>query len=114
MSVWFYVFYTLAVFIFSGLLAIAGLGAAFLFVPLFYYMGMPLAEAAPAALLLNVVSLFFAATNFWRDKLINWREWNPTNKHTYRTSDKWRKVHYQYVSNTWESIYHYAPFRKQL
>ena len=51
----------------------AGLGAAFLFVPLFYYMGMPLAEATPAALLLNVVSLLFAAINYWRGKLINWR-----------------------------------------
>jgi uncharacterized membrane protein YfcA len=73
MSPWFYVFSTLAVFIFSGLLAMAGLGAAFLFVPLFYYMGMPLAEATPAALLLNVVSLMFAAVNYWRGKLINWR-----------------------------------------
>lgn len=73
MSLWFYVFSTLAVFIFSGLLAMAGLGAAFLFVPLFYNMGMPLAEAAPAALLLNMVSLLFAAINYWRGKLINWR-----------------------------------------
>ncbi len=51
----------------------AGLGAAFLFVPLFYYLGVPLAEATPAALLLNVVSLLFAATTYWRAKLINWR-----------------------------------------
>ena len=29
------------VFVFSGLLAMAGLGAAFLFVPLFYYLGVP-------------------------------------------------------------------------
>lgn len=61
------------VFIFSGLLAMAGLGAAFLFVPLFYYLGVPLAEATPTALLLNVVSLMFATINYWRGKLINWR-----------------------------------------
>jgi uncharacterized membrane protein YfcA len=61
------------VFVFSGLLAMAGLGAAFLFVPLFYYLGVPLAEATPTALLLNVVSLLFAAINYWRGKLINWR-----------------------------------------
>jgi uncharacterized membrane protein YfcA len=61
------------VFIFSGLLAMAGLGAAFLFVPLFYYLGVPLAEATPTALLLNVVSLLFATINYWRGKLINWR-----------------------------------------
>lgn len=73
MSIPFYVISTLAVFIFSGLLAMAGLGAAFLFVLLFYYMGMPLAEATPAALLLNVVSLLFATINYWRGRLINWR-----------------------------------------
>jgi uncharacterized protein len=60
------------VLVFSGLLSMAGLGAAFLFVPLFYYLGVPLAEATPTALLLNVVSLMFAAVNYWRGKLINW------------------------------------------
>ncbi len=68
-----YIVSAIAVFIFSGLLAMAGLGAAFLFVPLFYYLGVPLAEATPAALLLNVVSLMFAAFNYWRGKLVNWR-----------------------------------------
>ena len=38
------------VFVFSGVLAMAGLGAAFLFVPLFYYLGVPLAAAASGAL----------------------------------------------------------------
>lgn len=61
------------VFVFSGFLAMAGLGAAFLFVPLFYYLGVPLAEAVPIALLLNVVSLMFATVNYWRGGLINWR-----------------------------------------
>ncbi len=51
----------------------AGLGAAFIFVPLFYYLGVPLAEATPTALLLNVVSLLFATINYWKGKLINWR-----------------------------------------
>lgn len=66
------------VFFFSGLLAMAGLGAAFIFVPLFYYLGVPLAEAVPAALLLNVVSLFFAVVNYYRGNLINWRIGLPT------------------------------------
>jgi uncharacterized protein len=69
----FYAVNAVLVFLFSGLLAMAGIGAAFLFVPLFYYMGVPLAEATPAALLLNVVSLLFAAINYWRGHLINWR-----------------------------------------
>ena len=73
MSLTIYVVSAALVFVFSGLLAMAGLGAAFLFVPLFYYLGVPLAEAAPTALLLNVVSLLFAAVNYWRAKLINWR-----------------------------------------
>jgi len=68
-----YVVSAVLVFVCSGLLAMAGLGAAFLFVPLFYYMGVPLAEATPTALLLNVVSLLFATINYWRGKLINWR-----------------------------------------
>ncbi len=68
-----YIISAILVFIFSGLMAMAGLGAAFLFVPLFYYLGVPLAEATPTALLLNVVSLLFAAFNYWRGKLVNWR-----------------------------------------
>jgi len=73
MSITIYVVSAVLVFIFSGLLAMAGLGAAFLFVPMFYYLGVPLAEATPTALLLNVVSLLFATINYWRGKLINWR-----------------------------------------
>jgi uncharacterized protein len=69
----FYAVNAVVVFLFSGLMAMAGLGAAFLFVPLFYYMGVPLAEATAAALLLNVVSLLFAAINYWRAGLIHWR-----------------------------------------
>jgi uncharacterized membrane protein YfcA len=62
-----------SVFFFSGLMAMAGMGAAFIFVPLFYYLGVPLAEAVPTALLLNVASLVFAAVNYYRGGLINWR-----------------------------------------
>jgi len=62
-----------SVFFFFGLLAMAGLGAAFIFVPLFYYLGVPLAKAVPTALLLNVVSLMFATVNYYRGGLITWR-----------------------------------------
>lgn len=47
-----YLLSALLVFAFSGLLSMAGLGAAFLFVPLFYYLGVPLAKATSTALLL--------------------------------------------------------------
>lgn len=73
MSIVTYLVSTILVFVFSGLLAMGGLGAAFLFVPLFYYLGVPLAEATPTALLLNVVSLLLATINYWRGHLINWR-----------------------------------------
>jgi len=73
MSLAFYLITAPVVFLFSGLLAMAGLGAAFLFVPFFYYLGVPLAEAAPAALLLNAISLSFATVNYWRGRLIDWR-----------------------------------------
>ena len=68
-----YIVSAIIVLFFSGLLAMAGLGAAFLFVPMFYYLGVPLAEATPTALLLNAVSLSFAAITYWRARLINWR-----------------------------------------
>lgn len=63
----------LLVLFFSGLMAMAGLGTAFLFVPLFYYLGVPLAVATPTALLLNVVSLLIATVFYGRAGLVNWR-----------------------------------------
>lgn len=57
----------------SGVLAMAGLGAAFLFVPLFYWLGIPLEVAASTALLLNAVSLTFASTTYLRARLVDLR-----------------------------------------
>ena len=68
-----YIVGAVLVLIISGLLAMAGLGAAFLFVPLFYFLGVALADATPSALLLNVVSLLFATITYWRGGLIHWR-----------------------------------------
>jgi uncharacterized membrane protein YfcA len=59
------------VFVGSGVMAMAGLGAAFLFVPLFYYLGVPLPTATATALALNVVSLGFATATYWRARLID-------------------------------------------
>lgn len=61
MSITIYLVSAILVFFFSGLLAMAGLGAAFLFVPLFYYLGVPLAEATPTALLLNMMRMSLTA-----------------------------------------------------
>ncbi len=67
----------LAVFVGSGVMAMAGLGAAFLFVPLFYYLGVPLPEAASTALLLNAVSLAAAAIAYARAGLVDRRAGIP-------------------------------------
>jgi uncharacterized membrane protein YfcA len=66
-----------AVFVGSGVMAMAGLGAAFLFVPLFYYMGVPLGEATSTALLLNAVSLSAATVTYARGGLVDWRAGIP-------------------------------------
>ena len=68
-----YVAIAVLVFALSGLLSMAGLGAAFIFVPLFYWLGVPLPIASSTALLLNAVSLSFASVTYWRAGLVNWR-----------------------------------------
>ncbi len=65
------------VFIGSGVMAMAGLGAAFLFVPLFFYLGVPLGQATSAALLMNAVSLSAATIAYARAGLIDWRAGIP-------------------------------------
>jgi uncharacterized membrane protein YfcA len=64
---------SLVVVIFSALLSMAGLGAAFLFVPFFYWMGVPLREAMATALLLNAISLAFASAVFIQGGLVRFR-----------------------------------------
>jgi uncharacterized membrane protein YfcA len=66
-----------AVFVGSGIMAMAGLGAAFLFVPLFFYMGVPLGQATSTALLLNAVSLSAATVAYARAGLVDWRAGVP-------------------------------------
>ncbi|MHB1415664.1 MAG: sulfite exporter TauE/SafE family protein [Chloroflexota bacterium] len=58
---------------FSAVLSMAGLGAAFLFVPFFYWLGVPLDQAMPTALLLNFVSLAFASIIYMRSKIVDFR-----------------------------------------
>jgi hypothetical protein len=63
----------MVVFVFSALLSMAGLGAAFLFVPFFYWMGVPLREAMATALLLNAISLAFASAVFIQGGMVRFR-----------------------------------------
>jgi len=57
----------------SAALSMAGLGAAFIFVPFFYWLGVPLAESTALGLLLNFVSLAFASVAYVRSKLVDFR-----------------------------------------
>jgi uncharacterized membrane protein YfcA len=63
----------LVVLLFSALLSMAGLGAAFIFVPFFFWLGVPLEEAMPVALLLNAISLAFASVVYMKSRLVNYR-----------------------------------------
>ena len=65
------------VLLFSAILSMAGLGAAFLFVPFFYWLGVPLEVAMPTALLLNFVSLAFAAVVYVRSHVVDFRAGLP-------------------------------------
>jgi uncharacterized protein len=61
------------VFLFTTVLTIAGVGAAFIIIPTFYWLGIPLTEAMAVALLLNAISMTFASANYIRYKLVSFK-----------------------------------------
>jgi len=61
------------VFVFTTVLTIAGVGAAFILIPAFYWLGVPLKEAMAVALLLNSISMIFASNTYIRHKLVVFR-----------------------------------------
>lgn len=61
------------VFVFTTVLTIAGVGAAFIVIPTFYWLGIPLTEAMAIGLLLNAISMTFASANYIRYKLVLFR-----------------------------------------
>ena len=62
-----------AVFAGFGIMSMAGLGAATLFIPVFYYTGAPLPEAISTGLLLNVVALGVAVPGYLQARTVNLR-----------------------------------------
>ncbi len=60
-------------FIFTALLTIAGVGAAFILIPVFIAMGIDIHTAMATALLLNSIAMIFASIRFVRAKLILWK-----------------------------------------
>jgi uncharacterized membrane protein YfcA len=61
---------TVLVFSFTTVLTIAGVGAAFILIPVFLALGIPLLTAMSTALLLNAVAMVFASISYAKEKLI--------------------------------------------
>ncbi|NOZ85110.1 MAG: sulfite exporter TauE/SafE family protein [Deltaproteobacteria bacterium] len=60
-------------FLFTALLTIAGVGAAFILIPVFLALGIDIHEAMATALLLNSIAMIFASYRFIKAKLILWK-----------------------------------------
>jgi len=60
-------------FAFTTLLTIAGVGAAFVLIPVFIALGVEIHTAMATALLLNAVGMSMASVTFIRRKLVVWR-----------------------------------------
>ncbi len=60
-------------FLFTTLLTIAGLGAAFILIPVFMALGIDIHTSMATALLLNSVAMIFASWRFVRARLVLWK-----------------------------------------
>ncbi len=60
-------------FIFTALLTIAGVGAAFILIPVFMALGIDVHMAMATALLLNSIAMIFASYSFIKKKLVMWK-----------------------------------------
>lgn len=59
--------------VFTTLLTIAGVGAAFILIPVFIALSIDIHEAMATALLLNSIAMIFASYRFIRAKLVLWK-----------------------------------------
>ena len=59
--------------VFTTLLTIAGVGAAFILIPVFIALGVEVHVAMATALLLNSIAMSFASVRFIRNRLVVWR-----------------------------------------
>ena len=57
----------------TAILTIAGVGAAFILIPIYLALGIELHTAMSTALLLNGISMIFASITYAKEKLILWR-----------------------------------------
>jgi uncharacterized membrane protein YfcA len=65
-----YIVAAIITFLFTTILTIAGVGAAFILIPVFLALGIPLLTAMSTSLLLNSIAMIFASISFARDRLI--------------------------------------------
>ena len=63
----------LLTFVFTTVLTIAGVGAAFILIPVFIALGVEVHAAMATALLLNSIAMTFAAPRFIKNRLIIWK-----------------------------------------
>lgn len=63
----------LVTYVFTALLTIAGVGAAFVLIPVFLALGIEVHTAMATALLLNAVAMSVASVNFVRKNLVVWK-----------------------------------------
>lgn len=68
-----YIWGFIATLAFKSFMSMGGVGAAFILVPIFYWFGMPLPQAAAVGLMLGVLSTSMASINFFKDRLINFK-----------------------------------------
>ena len=60
-------------FVFTTMLTIAGVGAAFILIPVFIALGIEVHVAMATALLLNSIAMIFASYRFIKNKLVMWK-----------------------------------------
>lgn len=65
-----YVVAAVITFLFTGVLTIAGVGAAFILIPVYYALGIDLRVAMAVALLLNSLAMICAQPRFMKQKLV--------------------------------------------
>ncbi|MBN2059823.1 MAG: sulfite exporter TauE/SafE family protein [Deltaproteobacteria bacterium] len=63
----------LITFVFTTLLTIAGVGAAFILIPVFIALGIDVHMAMATALLLNSIAMAFASYRFIKNRLVMWK-----------------------------------------
>ncbi|MGC8491525.1 MAG: sulfite exporter TauE/SafE family protein [Syntrophobacteraceae bacterium] len=68
-----YVWGFLSTLVFKSFMTMGGVGAAFVLVPIFYWLGMPFPEAAATGLMLGVLNTGVASYNYAKDRLVNFR-----------------------------------------